>query len=481
MTAPDSHPTQRRDDESVDRPTSHVESEHSVDPERAALPSTSRARRSLLLRLAVPATLTLMAEPILGVVDTAIAGRIGTVELGALGLATSLLAGLTWVFNFLVFGTTSTVSQALGRGDRAAAGRRVAHAAVVAAVVGLVAAAVIAMLATPIVSLAGAVDELVQPTVAYLRIRALGVPFMLVAFVGHGAFRGAGDTRRPLVVVVVANLVNLVLDVVLVFTFGWGLEGIAIATVVAEVITAIWLGFMARTRLGFELSGHGLPDRRQIGALAVVSRDLFMRTAALVGAIAVISAAAARIGADTAAAHQVIWQVYILLSFLLDGLAVAAQTIMGRAAGARQRPLLRDTVTDSLRWGVGVGVVLGVVLLLGQPLFVSVFTDDAQVAAMVATAWWLPAVAMPLHALVFVLDGLLMGAEDYSFIRTWTVAGSVLGAVMAQVGVTLGAGLLWLWISYEVVMLLRGLPMLLRARGDAWIPDDPSTLVDALA
>ncbi len=258
-----------------------------------SVPATSRGRRRLLLRLAVPATLTLMAEPILSVVDTAIAGRIGTVELGALGLATSLLAGLTWVFNFLVFGTTSTVSQALGRGDRDAAGRRVAHAAIVAIALGVVAAIALAVLAPAIVSLAGAVDELVEPTVAYLRVRAIGVPFMLAAFVGHGAFRGAGDTTRPLVVVLVANVVNLGLNLVLVFGLGWELEGIALATVVAEVITAAWLAVMARRNLGFELRGHGLPDRRQIAALAVVSRDLFLRTAALVGAIMVISAAAA--------------------------------------------------------------------------------------------------------------------------------------------------------------------------------------------
>ena len=444
-----------------------------------ALPTTSRARRRMLLQLAIPATLTLMAEPILGVVDTAIAGRIGTVELGALGLATSLLAGLTWVFNFLVFGTTSTVSQALGRGDREAAGRRVAHAAVVAVVIGVVAAVLIAVLAEPIVRVAGAVDDLVDPTVDYLRVRAVGVPFMLVAFVGHGAFRGAGDTRRPLLVVVAANLVNLGLNIVLVFGLGWDLIGIAAATVAAEVITAAWLGAMATSRLGFDLSGHGLPDRRQVAALAVVSRDLFLRTAALVGAIAVISAAAARVGTETAAAHQVIWQVYLLLSFLLDGLAVASQTIMGRAAGARDRALLRATVTDSIRWALAVGAVLGVVLVAGQDVFVAVFTDDRAVAALVATAWWLPAVAMPLHALVFVLDGLLMGAEDYGFIRTWTVTGSVLGAVMAQVGVSMGGGLLWLWISYEVVMLLRGVPMLLRSRTDGWLPDDPATMADA--
>ncbi|HKJ57454.1 MAG TPA: MATE family efflux transporter [Nitriliruptoraceae bacterium] len=446
-----------------------------------AVPTTSSGRRRLLLRLAIPATLTLMAEPILSVVDTAIAGRIGTVELGALGLATSLLAGLTWVFNFLVFGTTSTVSQALGRGDHEAAGRRVAHAGIVAIGLGVLAAIAIAALAPAIVTLAGAVDELVAPTVAYLRVRAIGVPFMLAAFVGHGAFRGAGDTTRPLVVVLVANVVNLALNLVLVFGLGWELEGIALATVVAEVITAVWLAVMARRNLGFELGGHGLPDRRQMEALAVVSRDLFLRTAALVGAIMVISAAAARVGTETAAAHQVIWQVYLLLSFLLDGLAVAAQTIMGRAAGAGERDVLRATVNDSLRWAVGVGALLAVILLVGRPLFVAAFTGDAVVAALVATAWWLPAVAMPLHALVFVLDGLLMGAEDYAFIRTWTVAGSVLGAVMAQVGVTLGAGLLWLWISYEVVMLLRGVPMFLRARGEAWLPDDPAAFAEARA
>ncbi|MBY5161882.1 MATE family efflux transporter [Salsipaludibacter albus] len=443
-----------------------------ADGPPTALPTTSRQRRRRLLQLAIPATLTLLAEPILGVVDTAIAGRIGTVELGALGLATSLLAAVTWVFNFLVFGTTSTVARALGRGDREAAGRRVAHAAVVALALGLLAGVVAFVFATPLVRFAGAVEELVEPTAAYLRVRAIGIPFMLLGFVGHGAFRGAGDTRRPLLVVLVANLVNLALNVVLVFGLGWDLVGIASATVVAEVITAAWLAVMATRRLGLDLLGHGLPDRAQVAALAVVSRDLFLRTAGLVGGIAVITAAAARAGADVAAAHQVIWQVYLLLSFLLDGLAVASQTMLSTALGAREPRLVRATVTDALRWAVGVGVVLGVVLLVGQPWFVAVFTGDQAVVALVATAWWLPAVAMPLHSLVFVLDGLLMGAEDYRFIRSWTVAGAVLGAIMAQVGVSLGAGLLWLWISYEVVMLLRGLPLLVRARSDAWLPSD---------
>ncbi len=418
----------------------------------------------MLVRLCVPATLTLMAEPLLGVVDAAIAGRLGAVELGALGLATSLLGGLTWVFNFLVFGTTSTVAQALGRADAADAGRRVAHAGLVAAVLGGAAAVLVAVLARPVVQLSGAVPELVEPAVPYLQVRALGVPFMLVAFVGHGAFRGAGDTRRPLLVIAVANLVNLALNLMLVFGFGWGLAGIAAATVAAEVITACWLALMGRARLGFPLSGHGLPGRAEVLELATTSRDLFIRTASLVGSVAVISAAAARVGAETSAAHMVMWQVYLLLSFFLDGLAVAAQTIMGRAAGAGAREVVRATVHDSLRWGLGVGVVLAAGLLAGQPVLVAAFTDDPGVSATVATSWWLPSLLAPLHALVFILDGLLMGVQDYAFIRTWTATGSVLGAATAQVCVSLGGGLLSLWVCYEIVMLLRGVPMLLRSR-----------------
>ncbi|MPZ52213.1 MAG: MATE family efflux transporter [Acidimicrobiia bacterium] len=431
---------------------------------------TSRERRRRMLGLAVPATLTLLAEPLLGVVDTAIAGRIGTVELGALGFAVSILGVVTWVFNFLVFGTTTTVARSLGAGERYEAGRGLAHAGIVAIGLGLTAGVILGVGAPLLVGGIGAVDALVEPTVTYLRVRAIGIPFMLLGFVGHGAFRGAGDLRRPLLVVIIANLVNLGLNIFLVFGLGWGLAGVAASTVAAEIIIAVWLGLMIPGRLNLVLGGHGLPDRSQVQALFVVSRDLFLRTAGLVGGIAAITAAAARTDPITAAGHQVIWQVYLLVSFLLDGLAVSAQTMIGNAIGSRDLTEVRDTARDGLRWSVWAGVIIGAVLLLGRVPIVSVFTPDPDVVAVTALAWWLPSIAMVLHTLVFVLDGILMGASDYAFIRRWTLLGGVVGGVMAQVGVGLGGGLLWLWVSYEVVMLLRGIPLLIRVRGDRWLP-----------
>ena len=179
-------------------------------------PATGRQLDRRILALAVPAVGALLADPLLGVVDTAVAGRVSVTALGALGLGTALLGAGTWVFNFLVYGTTSAVARAIGAGRDDLAGRRVVHATAVAIGLGLVVAAVVGLFAEPIVRLSGAVDELVEPTATYLRVRAVGLPFVLVAMVGHGAFRGVEDTRTPLVVVVVANVINATLDIMLV-------------------------------------------------------------------------------------------------------------------------------------------------------------------------------------------------------------------------------------------------------------------------
>lgn len=436
-----------------------------MSPEKRA----SWARRRRMLDLAIPATLTLLAEPVLGLVDTAIAGRLGRVELGALGLALSLLGAVTLVFNFLVFGTTTAVARALGSGDPDSAGRTVAHSALVAGAIGLVSASILGFAAPLLVRGVGAIDALADPAVAYLRIRTVGIPFMFLGFVGHGAFRGAGDTRRPLGVAVAANLVNLGLNVLLVFEFGWGLQGIAVATVVAEIIIASWLGLTIRSNLGLPITGHGLPNRTQTAELISVSRDLLLRTVGLVGGWTAITAAAARTDPSIAAAHQIIWQVYMFLGFLLDGLAVSIQTMIATALGASDSSEVRDTVNDGLRWSVGAGLVIGVLLLVAQRPIVGLFTSDPAVFAEVAKAWWLPAMTMALPALVFALDGILMGAADFGFIRRWTVTGGVLGGILAQVGVGLGGGLLWLWICYEVVMLFRGIPLLIRTRSNRWL------------
>ncbi|HSK25042.1 MAG TPA: MATE family efflux transporter [Egicoccus sp.] len=430
------------------------------------LPSRS-VRRRRVVALAVPAIATLVADPLLGLVDTAVVGRLGAAELGALGLAVSVLSAVSWIFNFLVFGTTSTVARAVGAGDREAAGRRVSHAAQVALVLGVVIGLVLFVVAAPLLRALGTVEELVPPAVTYLQVRAVGVPLLLLTYVGHGAFRGVSDTKTPMGVVVAANVVNAVLTVVLVFPVGMGIAGAAWATVVAEALTAGTLLLLLR-RTGLPLAGHGRPDRVQLRALVVVSRDLFLRTGGLLMGLLAITAAAGRTGAITAAGHQVLYQTFLLVSFLMDGFAIAAQAIVGTALGAGRIGEARAYGRDLVTWGIGGGAVLALLLIAGGGVLPRLLTDDPQVLAVIATAWWFASLGHVMNGPVFALDGVLMGAEDFAYLRTWTVLAAVVGGVAGQLVATFGGGLLGLWVAVQAMMLVRLLSLVLRVRGSAW-------------
>ena len=425
----------------------------------------TRDRR--ILALAIPATVTLVADPLMGLVDTAVVGRLGAVELGALGLSVAVLSTVAWIFNFLVYGTTSTVARAVGAGDQQAAGRRIVHAAQVALFLGVLVGFSLYLAAPGLIRALGAVDELVEPAVTYLRIRAVGVPLVLLAYVGHGAFRGVSDTRTPLGVAVGANVVNAGLTYLLVFPVGLGLAGAAWATVAAEAVAVLAFAVLFR-RVGLPLVGHGAPTRKQLIALVVVSRDLFLRTGGLLLGLLAITAAAARIGAVPAAAHQVLFQTFMLISFLMDGFAIAGQAMVGTALGAGDEDEARSTGRALLRWGVGGGAVMAVLLLAAMPFGARVLTDDPAVIAAATAVWWLMAAGQLINGPVFALDGVLMGAEDFAYLRTWTVVAAFVGGAGGQLVATAGGGLLGLWLAVQAMMLLRLLSLVLRLRGDGW-------------
>jgi putative MATE family efflux protein len=425
----------------------------------------TRDRR--ILALAIPATVTLIADPVMGLVDTAVVGRLGAAELGALGLSIAVLASVSWIFNFLVYGTTSTVARAVGAGDREAAGRRVVHATQVALVLGVVVGVCLWLAAPTLVRALGAVDELLSPATVYLRIRAVGVPLVLLAYVGHGAFRGVSDTRTPLAVAVGSNIVNAVLTFVLVFPLGLGLAGAAWATVAAEGV-AVGAFALLFQRVGLPLAGHRRPNRQQLIAMVVVSRDLFLRTGGLLLGLLAVSAAAARIGTVPAAGHQVLFQTFMLISFLMDGFAIAGQAMVGTALGAGDEEEARATGRALLRWGIVGGAVMALTLLAATPIAPRLLTDEPSVLAAATAVWWLMAVGQVIAGPVFALDGVLMGAEDFAYLRTWTVIAAVVGGTGAQIVATLGGGLLGLWLAVQAMMLVRLLSLVLRLRGGGW-------------
>lgn len=433
----------------------------------ADLPTTSRARHRRILALALPAIGTLVADPLLGFVDTAVVGRLGAEQLGAMGLAIAVLAAISWIFNFLVYGTTAAVARAVGSGDDATAGRRVSHAAQVSLVIGIPLLVATALLAEPLIRLSGAVPELIDPAASYLRIRSIGIPFLLLGYVGHGAFRGVSDTKTPLFIVAVANTLNAGLDVVLVLRWGWGLDGAAWATVAAEVLVVLAFIPLLR-RAGLPLVGHGRPSWTELKTLVVVSRDLFLRTGGLLLGLFLVTSAAARIDAVTAAAHQVLWQVWIMISFLMDGFAIAAQAMIGTALGAGRRDEARATARALLTWGVVGGTAVALILLPLGGVIPRLLTDEPAVLAAAATAWWLVAGANILNGSVFVLDGVFIGAGDFGYLRTWTIVAAATAGIGAQLVASSGGGVLGLFAALQAMMLVRLLSLAWRLRTDAW-------------
>jgi putative MATE family efflux protein len=327
---------------------------------------------------------------------------------------------------------------------------------------------VLAVVAPGLLRGLGTVEALLEPATTYLRIRAVGIPFLLLAFVGHGAFRGVSDTRTPLMVAVGANLVNAGLTFWFVLGLGWGIAGAAWATVVAEVLTVLAFALLLG-RIRLPLAGHGVPSLAELKVLLAVSRDLVLRTGGLVLGLLAVAAAAARVDAQTAAAYQVLYQTMILLSFLMDGLAIAGQALVGTALGAGDRDEARTVGRAVLRWGAVGGIVLAVVLGAGAGLWPRILTDDAAVLATVAGAWWLLAAGQVINGPVYALDGVLMGAEDFRYLRTWTVLAGIVGGVAAQVVASVGGGLLGLWAAVQLLMAVRLVTLLWRIRGEAWL------------
>jgi putative MATE family efflux protein len=420
-----------------------------------------------ILRLAFPALGALTAEPLYILADTAVVGRIGTPQLGGLALASSLLLIGYAVFIFLAYGTTSAVARLLGAGDE----RRAAHQAVqslwLAAIVGIGLALAVAAFDRPLVELMGGEGAVATNALVYLRISLFGLPALMITLAGVGYLRGLQDTKRPFYVALGSALVNLVLELVLVYGFDQGIGASALSTIVAQWLAAgVFVVWIRRA-----VAAHGVtmtPDVAVIRELASAGFELFLRTAALRGSLTITLAVAARIGDDDLAAHQIAFEIWNLLALTLDAVAIAAQAMIGRALGAGKPERARALGRRMTQWGLWLGVALGLVLLATSPLLPHIFSEDEAVIALASFLLIHVAVSQPMNGVVFALDGVLIGAGDLRYLaKAMAFASAVLigGAVLV---LTLDAGIGWLWFSLEVWIFLRMVTLLARFRGTAW-------------
>jgi putative MATE family efflux protein len=418
-----------------------------------------------ILRLALPALGALAAEPLYLLADTAMVGHLGTEELAALAIAATLLGGAFTLFNFLTYGTTAQVARFHGAGEGLEAGRLAAQALWLSAGIGVCLTAFLASLAVPLVGLMGGEGRTGELAVLYLRIGALGLPFALIALAGQGWLRGVSNLRTPLVIVVAANAANVVLNVLFIYGFGWGLAGSAWATVVAQA--GMGAAFV-RALLAAPADSRRASLAR-MRPLAGIGGQILVRTAALYGSFLVASAVVARMGDDSLGAHQIAFQLFVFLALVLDAIAIAGQVIVGRSLGAGDADAAYDSALRMIGWSVAAGAVFALILLALIDVLPRAFTSDPAVIDRAQEIWPLFALMQPANGAVFALDGILIGAGDTRFLMWAMLAASLLVFVpIALLSLALDWGIVGVWVGLVALIATRLATCWWRFAGRRW-------------
>ncbi|MEU7422153.1 MATE family efflux transporter [Streptomyces sp. NPDC040750] len=430
--------------------------------------ATPRRHDREIVALALPAFGALIAEPLFVMADSAIVGHLGTAQLAGLGIASALLTTAVSVFVFLAYATTAAVARRVGAGDLQAAIRQGMDGIWLALLIGGAVIAVVLPLAPGIVDLFGASTTAAPYATTYLRISSLGIPAMLVVLASTGVLRGLQDTRTPLYVAIAGFIANGALNGGLVYGAGLGIAGSAWGTVIAQcAMAAVYLTVVVR---GARRHGASLrPDAAGIRASAQAGVPLLVRTLSLRAILMIATAVAARLGDADIAAHQIILSLWSLLAFALDAIAIAGQAIIGRYLGAGDAQGAREACRRMIQWGIATGIVLGLLVVVSRPLFLPLFTSDSAVTDTALPALLMVALSQPICGIVFVLDGVLMGAGDGPYLAWAMVVTLAVFTPVALLVPTFGGGLTALWAAMMLMMAVRMLTLWLRTRSGRWI------------
>ncbi len=432
------------------------------------LPARTSPHDREIWRLALPAFGALAAEPLYVLVDTAIVGQLGTRQLAGLAIAGSVLTSAFALFNFLAYSTTAAVARRLGAGDRRVAAELGVDGIWLALGLGI-AVMVVGLVASAWIVEAMGASANVQPfALDYLRISLLGAPALLVTLAGTGYLRGMQDTRTTLYIAVGAAVLNLALEVLFVYGFDWGIAGSAWGTVIAQVVAAsafvtIVVRSVRRESASVRATAAGM---RQT---AVVGGPLIVRTASLLLVFLAMTNLTARISDDAVAANQIAFGMFLFLALSLDALAIAGQAMVGRFLGATDATDARAAARRMIEWGIVIGVAFGVILAIARPWLAPLFSDDPGVRDLAGQLLLVVAVLQPLNAVVFVLDGVLIGAGDQRFLALAMVAATFAVFAPAALLVTLaGGGVVALWGALALWVVARAVGVVGRYLGPSW-------------
>jgi putative MATE family efflux protein len=299
-----------------------------------------------------------------------------------------------------------------------------------------------------------------------MRIAAIGLPFALIALAGQGYLRGVSDLRTPLRIVIAANLLNVALELVFVYGFGWGIRGSAWGTAIAQACMGLAFALLL---VRASAVGTRQPRLSRIRPLVRIGGEIFVRTLALYGSFVVAGAVLARIGAASLAAHQIAFQLWAFLALVLDAVAIAAQVIVGRTLGAGDAESAYLASRRMIGWSLAIGLGLGVAMLVLMPVLPHAFTSDAGVIDRAEAVWPLFALMAPLGALVFALDGIMIGAGDTRYMM-WSMLIAAAGVYVpiALAALHFGWGIVGVWCGLLAQLFTRAAALGWRFMGRRW-------------
>lgn len=422
--------------------------------EHANMPLTYRR----IVTLAVPIFLGNISVPLVGFTDTAVIGHGGsTADLGAIALGAIAASLILWSFGFLRLATTGLTAQAFGRGDNSEILLVLARALILAAVLGTALALVGPFTADMATRFYTAGAEVEAGLETYLTIRLWSAPAALVNFALLGWFVGRQQMRIALLLTLIINLVNIALDLLFVIGFGWGVDGVAAASLLGEYAAAI-VGLLLAVRHRRE-SGLPMPWReaarlRAMAPLMAVNADIFLRTVALAGSFAFFSNQGARMGDATLAANQVLLQFLTLAAFALDAFANTAEALVGSAVGRKSRDGFRDACRKTTLLAVAAALLISAGYWFGAEALLSLITDleDVRAAALPYLIW---AVILPIAGVwSYQLDGIFIGATRTIAMRNTMLISAGLFIVAAPIATEWG-GNHGLWAAMMLFLLLR--------------------------
>ena len=412
-----------------------------------------------ILHLAIPSIVSNITVPLLGLVDVTIVGHLGaTAYIGAIAVGGLLFNILYWNFGFLRMGTSGLTSQAYGRKDKDAEIRILVQAVSV----GLFSALAMLILQYPIERLAFRLldtsAEVEQYTVTYFRICIWGAPAVLAQYGFTGWFIGMQNSRYPMYIAIVMNVINIVCSSCFVFLFGMKVEGVALGTVVAQysgVMMAVGLWFYNYKELWGRMTFKGSLQLIAMRRFFAVNRDIFLRTLCLIGVTTFFTSTGARQGDVILAVNTLLMQLFTLFSYIMDGFAYAGEALSGRYVGACNLIQLKRAVRALFGWGVGLSLVFTLLYGVGGENFLGLLTND-KIVIETAGHYFYWVLAIPLAGFAaFLWDGILIGATATRFML-WSMlvaSGSFFVIYYCFSGATNNH---MLWLAFLVYLALRG-------------------------